>query len=139
MMSEFVYSLDNDIYYSCGRITKPKNLLKLAKKEFNVDDYAENDVLTIYFGKKEEFVPCIFVEEVLDLLRGQASFEVDDEEYLEDIDKEVELELEEKLNKVLEQVIKKHKLKAKKFFVKDIIKFEITKQGVVLNEERVDD
>lgn len=138
-MIEYAYSLDNDIYYSCGRITKPKNLLKLAKKEFNVDDYVENNVLTIYFGRKEEFVPCIFVEEVLDLLRGQASFEVDDEEYLEDIEKEVELELEEKLNKVLEQVIKKHKLKAKKFFVKDIIKFEITKQGVILNEERIDD
>ena len=50
----------------------------------------------------------------------------------------MKLELEEKLNKVLEQVIKKHKLKSKRFFVKDIIKFEITKQGVVLNEERVD-
>lgn len=136
---EYVYSLDGEQYYPCGRITKLKNLFKLAKKEFNIKDYLEDNKLYIYYGRREEFTPCFFIEDILDLLRGQASFEVDDEEYLEDIDKEVELELEEKLNKVLEQVIKKHKLKAKKFFVKDIIKFEMTKQGVLLNEERVDD
>ena len=40
---EYVYSLDGEQYYPCGRITKPKNLFKLAKKEFNIKDYLEDN------------------------------------------------------------------------------------------------
>lgn len=138
-MIEYVYSLDGEQYYPCGRITKPKNLFKLAKKDFNIKDYLEDNKLYIYYGRKEEFTPCLFIEDILDLLRGQASFEVDDDCYLEDIEKEVEEELEEKLNKVLDNVVKKHKLKSNKFFVKDVVRFEMSNQGILLNEERVDD
>ena len=57
---EYVYSLDGEQYYPCGRITKPKNLFKLAKKEFNIKDYLEIiNYIFIMVERKSSLLVCL--------------------------------------------------------------------------------
>ena len=138
-MLEYVYSLDNEFYHSCGNLKKPEKIFELAKKEHNIKDYLDDNILVIYYGKKEEFEPYLYGDDIIDLLKEQAYSELDDENYLDDIKKEEKDELKEKLNQVLKSFLKKKNIKPNKFLVKDITKFYLTKQGDLIKTEKEDD
>lgn len=96
-------------------------------------------MICIYVGEKKEYEPCLYIDDVLDLIRKQADCEINDEEYLEDITKELKEEIEEKLNKTLLSFLKKHNLKSNRFFVNNVVKYYVNKNGVVIKKEEIGD
>ena len=72
-------------------------------------------------------------------LRKQADWEINDEEYLEDITTELKEEIEENLNKTLLSFLKKHNLKSKNYFVKNVIKHYFNENGILIKKEEISD
>ena len=136
---KFTYSLDNERYELCGRTKDIEKIFKMLKKEYNILDYVENGLICVYIGEVEEYEPYLYVDDVLDLIRNQADWQVNDEEYLENIGKELEEELEEKLNKTLLNFLKKHDLKSKRFFVNNVVKYYFTENGILIKKEEISD
>ena len=136
---KYAYSLDNERYEICGRTKNIEKIFKTAKKEYNISDYIENNLVCLYVGEVEEYEPCLYIDDVLDLIRKQADWEINDDEYLENIGKELEEELEEELNKTLMKFIKKHNLKSNRFFVKNVIKYYFNENGILIKKEEISD
>lgn len=136
---KYAYSLDNERYELCGKTKNIEKIFKIAKKEYNISDYIENDLVCLYIGEVEEYQPCLYIDDVLDLIRKQADWEVNDDEYLEDMTTELKEEIEEKLNKTLLSFIKKHNLKSNRFFVKNVIKYYFNENGILIKKEEISD
>ena len=136
---KYAYSLDKERYEICGRTKNIEKIFKTAKKEYNISDYIENNLVCLYVGEVEEYEPCLYIDDVLDLIRKQADWEINDEEYLEDITTELKEEIEENLNKTLLSFLKKHNLKSKNYFVKNIIKYYFNENGILIKKEEISD
>lgn len=136
---KYAYSLDNERYEICGRTKKIEKIFEIIKKEYNILDYIENGLVCIYVGEVEEYQPCLYIDDVLDLIRKQADWEVNDNEYLEDMTTELKEEIEEKLNKTLLSFLKKHNLKSKNYFVKNVIKYYFNENGILIKKEEISD
>ena len=136
---KYAYSLDNERYEICGRTKNIEKIFKTAKKEYNISDYIENNLVCLYVGEVEEYEPCLYIDDVLDLIRKQADWEINDEEYLEDITTELKEEIEENLNKTLLSFLKKHNLKSKNYFVKNVIKNYFNENGILIKKEEISD
>jgi len=136
---EYAYSLDNERYELCGRTKDIEKIFKLLDREFNISNSSTNDLICIYVGEKKEYEPCLYIDDVIDLIRKQADWEVDDEDYLEDITIELKEEIEEKLNKTLLNFLKKHNLKSNRFFVKNVIKYYFNENGILIKKEEMGD
>ena len=134
---KYAYSLDNERYEICGKTQNIEKIFKIAKKEYNISDYIEDDLICLYVGEIEKYEPCLYIDDVLDLIRKQADWEVDDEDYLEDITIELKEEIEEKLNKTLLNFLKKHNLKSNRFFVKNVIKYYFNENGILIKKEEI--
>lgn len=136
---EYAYSLDVERYELRGRTKNIKQIFEIIKKEYNILDYIENGLVCIYVGEVKEYEPCLYIDDVLDLIRKQADWEINDEEYLEDMTTELKEEIEEKLNKTLLGFLKKHNLKSNRFFVKNVVKYYINKNGILIKKEEISD
>lgn len=136
---EYAYSLDVERYELRGRTKDIEKIFKMLKKEYNILDYIENGLICVYVGEVEEYEPYLYVDDVLDLIRKQADWEINDEEYLEDITTELKEEIEENLNKTLLSFLKKHNLKSKNYFVKNIIKYYFNENGILIKIEEISD
>lgn len=136
---KYTYSLDNERYELCGKTKNIEKIFGIIKKEYNISDYIENGLVCVYVGEVEEYQPCLYIDDVLDLIRKQADWEINDEEYLEDITTELKEEIEEKLNKTLLSFLKKHNLKSNRFFVNNVVKYYVNKNGVVIKKEEIGD
>lgn len=66
---KYAYSLDNERYEICGRTKNIEKIFKTAKKEYNISDYIENNLVCLYVGEVEEYEPCLYIDDVLDLTR----------------------------------------------------------------------
>jgi hypothetical protein len=136
---EYAYSLDVERYELRGRTKNIKQIFEIIKKEYNILDYIENGLVCIYVGEVKEYEPCLYIDDVLDLIRKQADWEINDEEYLEDITTELKEEIEKNLNKTLLSFLKKHNLKSKNYFVKNIIKYYFNEKGILIKIEKMGD
>lgn len=136
---EYAYSLDIERYELRGRTKNIKQIFEIIKKEYNILDYIENGLVCVYVGEVEEYQPCLYIDDVLDLIRKQADWEVNDDEYLEDITTELKEKIEEKLNKTLLSFLKKHNLKSNRFFVKNVIKYYFNEIGILIKKEEISD
>lgn len=136
---EYAYSLDIERYELRGRTKNIKQIFEIIKKEYNILDYIENGLVCIYVGEVKEYEPCLYIDDVLDLIRKQADWEINDDEYLEDMTTELKEEIEEKLNKTLLGFLKKHNLKSNRFFVKNVVKYYINKNGILIKKEEISD
>ena len=136
---KYTYSLDNERYELCGKTKNIEKIFGIIKKEYNISDYIENGLVCVYVGEVEEYQPCLYIDDVLDLIRKQADWEVNDNEYLEDMTTELKEEIEEKLNKTLLSFLKKHNLKSNRFFVNNVVKYYVNKNGVVIKKEEIGD
>lgn len=89
-----------------------RELLEIWEEEYGDEIIEEGDeVFTIYYGQVLEFVPSVDAENVLDNISENAYSEVGEyaERYLYDVPKEQIEDLEEKLNEVLHNWMKKYK------------------------------
>lgn len=136
---EYAYSLDVERYELRGRTKDIEKIFKMLKKEYNILDYIENGLICVYVGEVEEYEPYLYVDDVLDLIRKQADWEINDEEYLEDITTELKEEIEENLNKTLLSFLKKHNLKSKNYLVKNVIKYYFNEIGILIKKEEISD
>lgn len=136
---KYTYSLDNERYELCGKTKNIEKIFGIIKKEYNISDYIENGLVCVYVGEVEEYQPCLYIDDVLDLIRKQADWEINDEEYLEDITTELKEKIEENLNKTLLSFLKKHNLKSKNYFVKNIIKYYFNENGILIKIEKISD
>jgi len=85
-----VYSLNDKDYFECGsgNILKIKRIVNIVMEEQKLNENRDKDFFTLYVGTKEEFFPNIFVDDIIENLRQQAFQEIDDENFLSDIEED---------------------------------------------------
>lgn len=128
-----VYSLNDKDYFECGsgNVSKIKRIVNIVMEEQKLKD---KDFFTLYVGTKEEFFPSIFVDNVIEDLRQQAFQEINDENFLSDIEEDEKEELSKKLNDCLKTFIKKHCLQSTRFYVKNIKKYLVSYDKKIIKE-----
>ena len=128
-----VYSLNDKDYFECGsgNVSKIKRIVNIVMEEQKLKD---KDFFTLYVGTKEEFFPNIFVDNIIEDLKQQAFQEIDDENFLSDIEEDEKEELSKKLNDCLKTFIKKHCLQSTRFYVKNIKKYLVSYDKKIIRE-----
>lgn len=83
----------------------------LNEYENEMGESFEHEIMQLYVGKIEEFVPSIDVGMIIDDISEKAAWAGQDyaDGYLFNLEKEEEIELEDKLNEVLNEWIVKYK------------------------------
>ena len=126
-----VYSLNDKDCFECGNVSKIKRIVNIVMEEQKLKD---KDFFTLYVGTKEEFFPNIFVDNIIEDLKQQAFQEIDDENFLSDIEEDEKEELSKKLNDCLKTFIKKHCLQSTRFYVKNIKKYLVSYDKKIIRE-----
>ena len=128
-----VYSLNDKDYFECGsgNVSKIKRIVNIVMEEQKLKG---KDFFTLYVGTKEEFFPNIFVDNIIEDLKQQAFQEIDDENFLSDIEEDEKEELSKKLNDCLKTFIKKHCLQSTRFYVKNIKKYLVSYDKKIIRE-----
>ena len=96
--------------------------------------YSLNDKDYFECGSGEEFFPSVFVDNVIEDLKQQAFQEIDDENFLSDIEEDEKEELSKKLNDCLKTFIKKHCLQSTRFYVRNIKKYFVSYDKKIIRE-----
>ena len=133
-----VESLNDKDYFECGsgNVSKIKRIVNIVMEEQKLKD---KDFFTLYVGTKEEFFPNIFVDNIIEDLKQQAFQEIDDENFLSDIEEDEKEELSKKLNDCLKTFIKKHCLQSTRFYVKNIKKYLVSYDKKIIRELKYED
>ena len=138
---KIVYSLNDKDYFECGsgNVSTIKRIVNIVMEEQKLNENRDKDFFTLYVGTKEEFFPNIFVDDIIEDLRQQAFQEIDDENFLSDIEEDEKEELSKKLNDCLKTFIKKHCLQSKRFYVKNIKKYLVSYDKKIIRELKYED
>ena len=131
-----VYSLNDKDYFECGsgNVSKIKRIVNIVMEEQKLNENKNKDFFTLYVGTKEEFFPSVFVDNVIEDLKQQAFQEIDDENFLSDIEEDEKEELSKKLNDCLKTFIKKHCLQSTRFYVRNIKKYLVSYDKKIIRE-----
>ena len=133
---KIVYSLNDKDYFECGsgNVSKIKRIVNIVMEEQKLNENKDKDFFTLYVGTKEEFFPSVFVDNVIEDLKQQAFQEIDDENFLSDIEEDEKEELSKKLNDCLKTFIKKHCLQSTRFYVRNIKKYLVSYDKKIIRE-----
>lgn len=138
---KIVYSLNDKDYFECGsgNVSKIKRIVNIVMEEQKLNENKDKDFFTLYVGTKEEFFPSVFVDNVIEDLKQQAFQEIDDENFLSDIEEDEKEELSKKLNDCLKTFIKKHCLQSTRFYVRNIKKYFVSYDKKIIRELEYED
>ena len=136
---KYVYSLDDEQYFEGSNIMNIRKIINIALEENDIEDYVENGFFQLYIAEKEDFEPSISIDKVIEDLQEQVYDELDDEDYLENLNEKEKNELEESLNLVLKRFLKRYDLKPNNYLVKNKKCFLVRSDGKVYNETNCED
>jgi hypothetical protein len=121
--NKWTYSLDEENFSNCDYFDTKEEAIE-AGKEYAID-CEEN---YIYIGKCKEYIPWIDVERIIEQVGDTAYDNLGEaaEDYLCDVSKDAEKELEKKITEVFFEWLNKYNLNPNFYSVVNIQKINIT-------------
>lgn len=116
--NQWIYNTNEEVWMNCGSYDTKKEAIQAGKDEYEGNRYQ------FYVGQisNMNLVPSVDVDRVIDDIAENVYWEVGEaaEDYLNDVRKEDLSELEDKLNEVLLEWMKKHNYSPEYFRVANI-------------------